>query len=113
MNQRPSRHCIRNLAKQAPHLQKAGITLVAVHAGDAEPAALSRWIEESEIPFPCATITRNVKETRFAWNVRSLPWLVLANQDHVVKATGFGLPDLGRTIADVLEQPEQWARVSP
>ncbi|MBN2128978.1 MAG: redoxin domain-containing protein [Sedimentisphaerales bacterium] len=113
VNQRPSRHCIRNLAKQAPHLQKAGITLVAVHAGDAEPAALSRWIEESEIPFPCATITRNVKETRFAWNVRSLPWLVLANQDHVVKATGFGLPDLGRTIADVLEQPEQWARVSP
>jgi len=113
MNQRPSRHCIRNLAKQAPDLQKAGIRLVAVHAGDVGPAALSRWIEEMETPFPCATITGNPEETRFAWNVRSLPWLVLADQDHVVKAAGFPLPDLGKTIADVLEQPERWARICP
>lgn len=53
------------------------------------------------------------KETRLAWNVRFLPWLVLADQGHIVKAAGFALPDLGRTIADVLEEPEQWARISP
>jgi len=113
MNQRPSRHCIRHLAQQMPDLHEAGITLVAVHAGDVEPAALSRWIKEKEISFPCATITGNTKETRFAWNVRSLPWLVLADQDHIVKAAGFPLPDLGTTIANVLADSEQWARSSP
>jgi hypothetical protein len=113
MNQRPSRHCIRRLAGQIPRLHEAGITVAAIHASDVEPAALRRWIEESEMPFPCATIAGNTKETRFAWNVQSLPWLVLADRDHIVKATGFPLSDLGRTIADVLERPEHWARISP
>jgi hypothetical protein len=34
------------------------------------------------------------KEVRFACGVQSLPWLILTNKEHIVRAEGFGISEL-------------------
>ncbi len=38
------------------------------------------------------------EKIRFAWGVKSLPWLILTDSRHVVAATGFGLSELDEKI---------------
>ena len=37
-------------------------------------------------------------KTRFTWGVRSLPWLILTDAKHVVRAEGFALTELDDKI---------------
>jgi len=57
MQQRPSRHCMMQLAKQA---------------------------------------------TRFAWGVRSLPWLILTDKQDIIRAEGFGVDELNAKIEEIV-----------
>jgi hypothetical protein len=41
------------------------------------------------------------EETRFAWGVRSLPWLILTDKEHVVRVEGFGLSELNGKLEDI------------
>ncbi len=43
-------------------------------------------------------ITADIKKTRFAWGVRSLPWLILTDKEHIVSAEGFALEEMGERI---------------
>jgi len=38
------------------------------------------------------------KETIFAWGVKSLPWLILTDRKHIVRAEGFGLSELDEKL---------------
>jgi internalin A len=42
----------------------------------------------------------DMQQTRFAWGVRSLPWLILTDCNHVVTAEGFGPGELDEKIKD-------------
>jgi len=39
-------------------------------------------------------IQGDVEKTRFTWGVKSLPWLILTDRNHVVAAEGFALAEL-------------------
>ena len=43
-------------------------------------------------------IQDNVEQTRFNWGVKSLPWLILTNKEHVAIAEGFALSELDEKI---------------
>ena len=43
-------------------------------------------------------IQADEEKTRFAWGVRSLPWLILTDNRHVVIAAGFRLSELDEKI---------------
>ena len=101
MNQRPSRRCVLQLAEQTEPLQEKGVTIIAVQASKVSEKALTGWIEKNNVPFPMGAIEADVAEARFAWGVRSLPWLILTDRERVVRAEGFPLRELDENIKEI------------
>ena len=98
MNQRPSRHCINQLVKQTEQLKNKGVITIAVQASKMDQEVLNQWIKKYNIPFPTGMVEGDAEKTRFAWGVKSLPWLILTDQKHIVKANGFSLAELDERI---------------
>jgi hypothetical protein len=94
MQQRPSRRCILQLAQQVDGLQSQGIRVLAVQSTKLDNNLLKAWITENQISFPVGTLRSSEEEIRFAWGVKSLPWMILTNDKHVVRAEGFGMDEL-------------------
>jgi len=99
MQQRPSRNCIKELAKQAEQLKQKGVTIVAVQASKIDGNKLDEWVKNYNIPFPIGMVQGDVKKTRFAWGVRSLPWLILTDRKHIIRAEDFSLVELDVKIS--------------
>jgi protocatechuate 3,4-dioxygenase beta subunit len=98
MEQRPSRHCLTQLVKQAEQLKGKGVTVVAVQASKIDQEDLNQWVKKYNIPFPVGMVQNDEKKTRFNWGVKSLPWLILTDQKHIVEANGFPLAELDEKI---------------
>jgi len=94
MNQRPSRRCISRLTEQTEQLRNKGVIIAAVQASKVDKDVLSEWIKKNNIPFPVGIIQGDAEKIRFNWGVKSLPWLVLTDNKHVVVSEGFQLGDL-------------------
>ncbi|NQT01652.1 MAG: carboxypeptidase regulatory-like domain-containing protein [Planctomycetes bacterium] len=104
MEQRPSRNCIMRLAKQAQQLKQKGVTVVAVQASKIDGNALNQWVKKYNIPFTVGMIQGDVEKSRFAWGVRSLPWLILTDKQHTVQMQGFSINELNERIATLKEK---------
>ena len=88
-NQRPSRHCLRQLADKAAYLREQSIAVLIIQAEPSdEPSA------NAHKSFTVGRIRNHHKQVRFTWGVRSLPWLILTDANHVVAAEGFPLDEL-------------------
>jgi len=98
MEQRPSRYCIRQLAKQANQLKQKGVTVVVVHASKVDEDTLNEWVKKNNIPLPIGMVQGDEEKTRFTWGVRSLPWLILTDHKHIIRANGFSLAELNEKI---------------
>ncbi|MHC4567426.1 MAG: peroxiredoxin family protein, partial [Planctomycetota bacterium] len=94
MHQRPSRNCIDELAGQAEQLAQKGVTVVAIQALKMDEKALDKWVRENGVPFPVGTVRADHEKTRTAWGVKSFPWLILTDADHIVSAEGFAISEL-------------------
>lgn len=101
MDQRPSRNCMNQLAKQAEQLKQKGVILIAIQATKIGQSSLDEWIRERHISFRVGTILSNHEKVCAAWGVKSLPWLILTDRNHIVRAEGFTLSELeGELRAD-------------
>ncbi len=98
LNQRPSRRCITEIAKKAKTLKERGISIVAIQAAKIRRDRLDEWTRRNNIPFPVGVIEKDVETLRFTWGVRSLPRLILANNQHTVIDSGFALTELSEKI---------------
>jgi hypothetical protein len=96
--QRPSRNCVLQLAKQAAALGEKGVAIAAVHVSKDNEAALRKWAADSKIPLPVGTIAGEREEVFLAWSVKSLPWLVLTDANHTVTAEGFSPDELDKKL---------------
>ena len=94
MEQRPSRNCLRRLSEQARELKAKDAVIVAVHVSKIDGNTLSRWVKKNNIPFPVGMVQGDEVDTRFAWAVKSLPWLILTDQKHIVISEGFQLGEM-------------------
>jgi hypothetical protein len=101
MEQRPSRNCIIQLARQAEQLKEKGVTIVAIQSAKIDQTALNDWVKKYNIPFAVGMIAGDEEKTRFEWRVKSLPWLILTDRKHIVRAEGFGLSELDEKIKQV------------
>jgi len=99
MNQRPSRHCITRLAGRAAELEQKHLAVIGVQAAAHDEDALTNWVKERTIPFPIGRIEGDIEKTKTAWGARSLPWLILTDADHIVRAEGFARNELDQEIA--------------
>jgi len=98
MNQRPSRNCVQQLSKRAQELKAKGVDVVVVQASKVDESELNEWVKKNNITFPVGMIQDDDEKTRFAWGVKSLPWLILTDSKQVVTAEGFGLNELDGKI---------------
>jgi len=98
MQQRSSRHCISQLAKRAEELKEKGVAVVTVQASKVDENALSEWLKKYKIPFPVGMVQCDVEKSRLIWSVRYLPWLILTDRKHIVRAEGFTLTELDEKL---------------
>ena len=101
MNQRPSRNCILQLAGQVEQLRQKGVTVAAVQVSTIDEEKLDEWIKKNKIPFPAGIIRFDEERIRFTWGVKSLPWLILTDYSHVIRAEGFGFDSLDNMIEEM------------
>lgn len=104
MEQRPSRYCIMQLAKQAEQLKQKGVTVVAIQASKVDEKKLNEWVKKNNISFPVGMIHGDEEKTRFTWGVKSHPWLILTDKEHFVQAEGFSINELDEIIATLRER---------
>ena len=100
LEQRPSRHCINQLAKQAKQLKNKGVTTIAVQASKIDQKVLNQWVKKYNIPFPAGMVQGDAEKARFNWGVKSLPWLILADRKHIVRAEGFSIGELEEKVRE-------------
>jgi len=98
MAQRPSRYCIRELAKRAEELKQKGVTIVAIQSSKIDENKLNECVKKYNVPFSVGMVQGDSKKILFTWGVRSLPWLILTDTKHVVAAEGFGIEEIGDKI---------------
>jgi hypothetical protein len=98
MQQRSSRNGINQLAKQTEQLRQKGVTVIAVQASKVDESQLSEWVKANNIPFPVGMIEDDEEKIRFNWGVKSLPWLILTDSEHIVHAEGFALNELSEKL---------------
>lgn len=101
MHQRPSRHCIRQLAQHASQLKEKGIVVVAVQATNVDEKALNDWLKKSKILFPVGAVQGDEKKTKATWGTQSLPWLILTDRNYIVRAEGFRLNELDKRLREI------------
>ncbi len=98
MEQRPSRNCIMQLSKKVQELKTKDIVVVAVQASKIDKNELNEWVKENNIPFPIGMIEDDEEKIRLSWGIRSLPWLIITNDKHIVRAEGFTLNELSEKL---------------
>ena len=103
MEQRPSRNCLRQLSERAKELKTKDIVIVAVQSSEVAEKTFDEWIEKSNLPFSVGMIVGDEEKTRFNWGVRSLPWLILTDRQHIVTAEGFSIDELDGKISSISE----------
>jgi hypothetical protein len=96
--QRPSRNCIQEINKKAQELKEKDIEIIAVQASKIEQDILDEWIEKNNISIPVGMIQDNEEETKLNWGVKSLPWLILTDKEHVVQEEGFSVSEIEEKI---------------
>ena len=102
MEQRPSRNCILQLAKREEGLKHKDITVITVQASKVEKKKLDKWMTKNDVFYPVGMIDGDEQKLCFTWGVKSLPWLILTDRQHIVRAEGFRLDELDRKIADIV-----------
>ena len=95
MDQRPSRNCLRQLSTKAQELKAKDVVVVAIQTSKIDDSYLNEWVEKNNIPFPAGMIEGDEEKIRFTWGVRFLPWLILTDNKHIVRAEGFSISELG------------------
>jgi len=98
IQQRSSRNCINQLAKQAEQLKQQGIIVVPVQSSKINENKLDEWLKKYNIPFPVGMIEGDKEEIRFNWGVKSLPWLILTDKKYIVRAEGFNINELDEIL---------------
>ncbi len=106
MQQRPSRNCIMQLAKQSEQLKQKGVTIVAIQATKIDENALSEWVKKYNISFPIGIIQDNEEKIRYTWGVRSLPWLILTDRKRIIQAEGFSFAEMDDKIRKINDAEE-------
>ena len=77
------------------------MTVIAVQAVEADENAVNEWLEENKIGLQTGIISGDYQKTTSKWGVASLPWLILTDTQHKVRADGFGVYDIEDRIEEI------------
>ena len=100
--QRPTRHYLTELTQKNQQLAPKNVTVIAVQTAPIDPNELKNWTTQNNITFPVGMLEGDEEKVKFDWGVQALPWLVLTDPNHVVRAEGFSLDELDKKIKEIL-----------
>ncbi len=89
LNQRPSRHCLNELAAGYGKLVETGVFVAGVRFGDG-----GANVKQA---FPLGQAAE-FEKISLAWGVKALPWLVLTDSRHIVVAEGFSTSEIDEKV---------------
>jgi len=98
--QRPSRHCIRELINKKKELEQKGMVIIAVEVLNAENKRNGQSPTENS-SLQTGQIKGDEEKTLFNWGVKSLPWLILTDREHIIRSEGFALSELEKNIYQI------------
>ncbi len=101
IDQRPCRQCVSQLAKQADTLATQGISLLVIQTSKVDMKPHETWLKQNRIATPIHVARDDVATKRSMWAVKALPWLILTDKNHVVRAEGFAIGDLDTVLQEV------------
>ncbi len=99
-NQRPSRNCLRQLVAQAKDLDGEGVVVAAVQATSMDRGELDRWAKENDVTVPLGVL-QSSQNGEQAVALDSLPWLILTDRMHIIRAEGFGIDELATRVKEI------------
>jgi protocatechuate 3,4-dioxygenase beta subunit len=111
MNQRPSRHMIRELTKRAEQLKEKGFAILCVQVSKVDKDKFEEWVKENKIAFAVAMVEVDEEKLRNELGVKSLPWLILSDTNLTVEAEGIGIEELDKRSGIAEEKPSVWLTV--
>jgi hypothetical protein len=98
IEQRPSRHLIRELTAQYEMLRANSVEVLLIQSSITSPENLSKLHETFGNTFKIATITGDLEDIRWSWGVEALPWLILTDRNRIVTSEGFSVSEVGDKI---------------
>jgi hypothetical protein len=101
IQQRPSRHLLKQLAERGKELAERNVVLVGVQAAKCEPNEMDKLAAECGQNIRFGAITGTLDDAQRAWGMQSLPWLILADKSHVIRAEGFAPTELQTKLNEV------------
>ncbi|MBN2129568.1 MAG: hypothetical protein JW741_08725 [Sedimentisphaerales bacterium] len=105
VQQRPSRNCLRQLTKEADRLNEKGVAVVVVQALEVDDETFKRWASPTGTHIRLSRIKESAEQVQSLWCVRSLPWLILTDAEHIVRAEGLPLNQLDAALEKLVTAP--------
>jgi hypothetical protein len=100
IQQRPSRQTLKDLMAATEGLKEKGFIVAAVQCSAIGQEQLDEQLKKMGVTIAVGMIAKDEEKVKFAWGVDGLPWLILANKQHIIKASGFEVAE----IADKLKE---------
>jgi hypothetical protein len=82
------------LDQQVAALRQKNICVLGIQAAVIGDDAFNEWKSTGAVSFPLGRVTETSGKSKWASEVSSLPWLILADASHRVVAEGFSLDEL-------------------
>ena len=82
--------------------------MLSVQSDETDADQLKKWLADNKITIPAGNLPAGEpgQKLRAAFGVRSLPWLILTDDKHVVRAEGFAVEELaGKLSAEPATRP--------
>jgi hypothetical protein len=98
LEQRPSRRCLSDLAARSETLAAKGIAVAVVQVSKADRGPLDEWLKANKIDFPIHVMEGDIEVKKAQWGVKALPWLILTDKQHVVRAEGFDVASINERL---------------
>ncbi len=101
--QRPSRRMVQELVGRGNLLKEKEIEVVALQVAEIDRTDLDQWLADEKVPFKVQIVEGGFDKQRYAWGVKSLPWLILTDRERVVRAEGFGVGELEAKLKEMAD----------
>jgi len=98
LENRPSRHALQMLARSQASSLREDVEVIPIETSSLTSEKLSEWRRTLALPWAIGVVTGDPDVVRRSWGTKSLPWLILTDKDHVVRAEGFGLDELSEKV---------------
>jgi hypothetical protein len=101
IQQRPSRQCLSRLSQKIAALSAKGLAVVVVQVSKVDLKRYQAWLKNESIDLPIHMCEGDFNVKKAAWAIKGLPWLILTDKNHVVRAEGLNLNELELRIREL------------